>query len=186
VGEMNFNSRQYLENSVAAYQNALKITKNYNIYYNLALANQLLGKRAEAGKYYCRAIDMAPMNFEAHYNLAVLLMSMNKFQESIDEFKKAGLLLDTQGDGIKSRYIYNILNDAVQKMIQSKDYNYLVEHIDNESKSLSREITYVGGKVVLASDLDRAIIRNFKKCASRKFFEDLERDEADEDLRFWR
>lgn len=186
VGERNFSSRQYLENSVSAYHQALKITKNYSTYYNLALANQLLNNRAEAGKYYCKAIEIAPMNFEAHYNLAILLMNMNKFKESIDEFKKAGLLLDTQGDGIKSRYIYNILNDAVQKMIQSEDYNYLVEHIDNEADAFSREITYVGGKVVVAGELDRAMVKNFKSCASKKFFEELEKGVSDEDLRFWR
>ncbi len=185
VGERNFDSKQYLENAVKAYNSALKISKNYNTYYNLALANQLLNNHAEAGKYYCKAIDMEPMNFEAHYNLAVLLMNMNQLKESIDEFKKAGLLLDTQGDGMKSRYIYDILNDAVRKMIQNNDYNYLLEHIDSETDILNREVTYVGGKVVVASDLDRAMIKNFKKCASKKYFDELDKGES-EDLRFWR
>ena len=186
VGEKNFESRQYLENAVESYSKALKISKNYSTYYNLALANQLLNNHSEAGKYYCKAIDMEPMNFEAHYNLAILLMNLNKLEESIDELKKAGLLLDTKGDGMKSRYIYNVLNDVTQKMIHNNDYNYLVEHIDTETDILNRDITYVGGKVVVSSDLDRAMVKNFKKCASKKFFEDLDKDEDDEDLRFWR
>ncbi len=182
VGERNFNSREYLENAVGAYKEALKISKNYNTYYNLALANQLLNNHLDAGKTYCKAIEIAPMNYEAHYNLAILLMNMKRYKESIDEFKKAGLILDVHGDGIKSRFIYNILNDTVQKMIQGEDYNYLVEQINAENEALNGEIAYINGKVVVADELDRAMVKNFKTCSSKKFFDRLEHGES-EDLR---
>lgn len=183
IGERTVASRQYLNNAIEAYKNALKIRKNYDTYYNLGLANQLLNNYPEAGKYYCLAIEMAPMDYEAHYNLAILLKSMKKYKESIDEFKKAGLILDTKGDGVKTRYIYDILNDTVQQMIATNDYNALVEHIDQEMAAFDRETTYVGGKLVLAGDLDRAMVKNFRTCASKKYFEELEAKASGRDVR---
>lgn len=183
VGERNFTSHTFLENAIEAYKNALKITKNYDTYYNLGLANQLLNNNIEAGKNYCKAIEIAPLNYEAHYNLAILLRSMKQYKESVDEFKKAGLILDVKGDGVKTRYIYDLLNDTVQKMIANEDdYKFLLEHIEEENRQFESEITYIGGKVVVADELDRVMVKNFKNCASREYFEKLEKGEG-EDLR---
>lgn len=174
IGEKNFSSRKFLENAIDSYENALKIRKNYATYYNLGLAHQLLNNRTEAGKSYCKAIEITPMNYEAHYNLAILLSSMKKYKESIEEFKKAGLILDVKGEGVKTRYIYDVLNSTVQKMVAANNYDYLVEHINEETETLNKEITYVNGKIVVANALDRAMVKNFKNCASKKYFDELE------------
>jgi len=179
VGEHNFSSRKYLENAVEAYKNSLKINKNYNSYYNLAIAYHLLRENADAGLNYCKAIEREPMNYEAHYNLAILLKNMKNYKGAIDEFKKAGLILDVKGEGSKTRHIYDVLNEASKSMVQAGDYQYLVESLDDDNQVKEGQITYVRGKVVIARELDRAMVSNFKKCKSKAFFEGLK---AGEDL----
>ena len=65
---------EYLGKAIDAYTESLKILKkNHDIYYNRAVAHHLRGEYKEAGLDYCKAIELKPMNFEGHYNLAVLL-----------------------------------------------------------------------------------------------------------------
>ena len=177
VGENKFCAREYLNNAVEAYKNALKSVKSYEIYYNLALANQLLRNNEEAGLNYCKAIELAPLNYEAHYNLAILLRDMKLYRDSLEEFKKAGLILDIDGDSVKTRYIYDVLSDVTQKMVQQGDYNYLVEHIDDNSHKdgyNQAELTYVGGKLVVSDEFDKAVLKNFRTCSAKVHFENLD------------
>ena len=180
VGEKRFSARQYLKNAVEAYENALKTLKNYEIYYNLGLANHLLRNTKEAGLNYCKAIDIAPLNYEAHYNLAILLRDMKLYPDSMEEFKKAGLILDIDGDSIKTRYIYDVLSDVTQKMVAQGDYQYLVEHLNDDvvrkDKYNENELTYVGGKLVVSEEFDRAMLKNFRKCAAGSVFSKSDED----------
>lgn len=179
VGEGKFSAREYLINAVDSYKKALKSIKSYEVYYNLALANQLLRNNQEAGINYCKAIELAPLNYEAHYNLAILLRDMKFYRDSIEEFKKAGLILDIDGDSVKTRYIYDVLSDVTQKMVQRGEYSYLVEHMDNEKHKDSYrpdELTYVAGKLVVTDEFDRAVLKNFRTCEGRPHFETLEED----------
>lgn len=179
VGENKFSAREYLYNAIEAYKKALKTVKSYDIYYNLALANQLLRNNEEAGINYCKAIELAPLNYEAHYNLAILLRDMKLYRDSIEEFKKAGLILDVDGDSVKTRYIYDVLSEVTQKMAQQGDYKYLVEHIDEEGHKdgyNQAELTYVGGKLVVSDEFDRAMLKNFKTCSAKVHFEITDED----------
>ncbi len=174
VGENKFSAREYLYSAIDSYKKALKSLKKYEIYYNLALAHQLLKNNEEAGLNYCKAIELAPLRYEAHYNLAILLRDMKLYRDSLEEFKKAGLILDVDGDSIKTRYIYDVLSDVTQKMVLAGDYNYLVEHIDeNKHKGgySANELTYVGGKLVVSDEFDRAVLKNFKTCSAKVHFE---------------
>lgn len=174
AGEHDKNYSKYLFNAQNAYEMATKYLDNYNIFYNLALTNHILGNKEEAGHYYCKAIQEAPLDYEAHYNLAMLLKSMKKTKESFDEFKKAGLILDIKGDGDKTRYIYDLLNETMHKIVLEDNYKYLVEHIEEENEALRKETTFANGKIVVADELDEAMIKNFKKCI---FFEVKDEDE---------
>ena len=171
VGENKFSARQYLY--------ALKNIKSYEIYYNLGLANQLLKNNEEAGVNYCKAIELAPLRYEAHYNLALLLRDMKLYRDSLEEFKKAGLILDIDGESTKTRYIYDVLSDVTQKMVQQGDYKYLVEHIDEKGHKEGynqAELTYVGGKLVVSEEFDRAVLKNFRTCSAKVHFKTINED----------
>ena len=171
-GEDLFLSRRFLENAVNSYEKALKSLKTYDVYYNLAIAHHLLRNPEYAGYYYCKAIEKEPMKYEAHYNLAILLKGMKRYADSIEEFKKAGLILDGKGNGNKTRYIYDVLNEVNQKYAVSEEYENLKESLTEEnSTGNSKEVTYVKGKMLVVDEFDGAMIKNFKTCANKKYFE---------------
>ncbi len=129
-GEDFFLSRKYLESAVNSYEKALKSLKTYDVYYNLGIAHHLLKNPEFAGYYYCKAIEKEPMKYEAHYNLAILLKGMKMYAHSIEEFKRAGLILDSKGDGNKTRYIYDVLNEVNQKYSITEEYRDMIEHLN--------------------------------------------------------
>ena len=108
-------SREFLNNAAKNYEQATDILKSYNANYNLGLIHQLLKNYHQAAFYYCRAIEISPMEYEAHFNYAVLLNELNEYTAAQAEFQKAGLVLDSKGEGSKTRYIYNVMNDVIQK-----------------------------------------------------------------------
>ncbi|MBR2385877.1 hypothetical protein IKA92_01100, partial [bacterium] len=79
-----------------------------------------------------------------------------------------------KGDGDKTRYIYDLLNETMHKIVLEDNYKYLVEHIEEENEALRKETTFANGKIVVADELDEAMIKNFKKCI---FFEVKDEDE---------
>ena len=161
-----------LKNAIDAYKKASKILKNnYNVTYNTALAYHLMGNYQDAGKNYCRAIDIEPMNYEAHYNLAILLRHLKMYREAYDEIEKATILV-TNGltNSNTASYIFNMLNDVSRILVANDDYYYLVEKIDD--KPTGDGITYVNGKIVASDALDRAMLENFKKCSAKDIFKD--------------
>ncbi|MBR6127923.1 tetratricopeptide repeat protein, partial [bacterium] len=145
------------------------LKKNYDIYYNRAVAHHLRGEYNDAGLDYCKAIEIEPMKFEAHYNLAVLLRHTHHYRESISELEKAALLITESPDssGLQTAYIFNLLNEVSRKFITSDDYG--TQRLTDEPKA-STSYTYVNGKIVPSDDFDKAMIKNFKTCAGYETF----------------
>lgn len=176
---------RYLNDSIEAYKHAVKILKkSYDARYNLGLAYHVYGDYTNAGLSYCKAIELAPMNYEAHYNLAILLRHLKYYKESIDEMEKATTLITTT-DGVsnRQRYVFDVLNDVSRRYIESNDdVNYMVESLSgrsSEPKEVNVPLTYVRGHLIATDDLDKAILKNFKTCSSLHIFEDTDEDERD-------
>lgn len=168
-------SYEYLMKSIQAYKNAARILKNdYDTRYNLAIVYQLAGDYQNAGLNYCRAIELKPMNYEAHYNLAVLLRHLRMYKEAYNEIEKAGILI-TNGGSVNpnvATYIFDILNDVSRTLVVNDEYRYLIEHFDNSQEA--KALTYVNGKIVATDALDRAMLQNFKTCDTKQFFKDYQ------------
>lgn len=174
--------KKYLEQAIDAYQHAVKILKkDYDARYNLALAQHLYGDYTNAGLNYCRAIELAPMNYEAHYNLAILLRHLRYYKESLAEMQKATSLITT-GDGMsnRQRYIFDVMNDVTRTILANTDGRRYIEELDRENEE-SLPVTYVNGKIVATAALDKAILKNFRTCGSKKIF--LEEIEDMKDLK---
>ena len=172
--EKKYLAYKYLGDAVQAYSKALKILKkNYDVYYNRAVAYHLRGEYREAGLDYCKAIELEPMRFEAHYNLAVLLRHLNRYSDSINELQKAAMLiLETPDEtGLQTAYIFNLLNEVTRRFITSDEY--YTQKLDEEPKAYSG-YTYVNGKIVPDEEFDKAIIKNFKTCAGFEYFNEVE------------
>lgn len=172
--EKKYLAYKYLGEAVEAYSNALKILKkNYDIYYNKAVAHHLRGEYREAGLDYCKAIELEPMKFEAHYNLAVLLKNLNRYHDSISELEKAAMLIleSPESTTLQSSYIFNLLNEVSRKFITSEEYG--TQKLTDEPTT-GTSYTYVGGKIVPDEEFDKAMIKNFKTCAGFEYFKEEE------------
>lgn len=172
--ERKYLAYQYLGEAIEAYTKSLKILKNnYDIYYNRAIAHHLRGESRAAGLDYCKAIKLEPTKFEAHYNLAVLLRSMNRYRESISELEKAALLVSESPDStnLQSAYIFNLLNEVSRRFITSDEFG--TQRLSDEPK-VSVSYTYVNGKMVPDDDFDKAMMENFKNCAGFSIFNEEE------------
>ena len=163
--------RQYLQKASESYTHAVGILKSYNSNYNLGLIHQLLKNKNQAGYYYCKAMELEPMEYEAHFNLAVLLNDMKDYKNSALEFKKAGLLLDSKGDNSKTKYIYDILSEVNQKIAINNDEDYFKKLKEEEEKNSVAK--YKAGKLVIdlnGNDKNDEFIKSFKYCAGREIF----------------
>ena len=148
------------------------VNNDYDARYNLALAYHLLGDYKKAGLTYCKAIELSPMKYEAHYNLAVLLRRLKFYKESLEELEKASTLISSSSEGISAqqRYIFDVMNDVTRTILANSDSN-LIEKITDEPSS-KLKITYVGGRLVMSDELDKAIIKNFKVCGAKKIIQE--------------
>ena len=178
--------RQFLLKALESYKQACKILKkDYDARYNLALTYHLLGDYKSAGLTYCKAIELSPMKYEAHYNLAVLLRHLKYYKESLEELEKASTLISTSGTGVtaQQRYIFDVMNDVTRTILASSD-NDLIEKLTNEPSEKTK-VTYVGGRIVMSDDLDKAILKNFKVCSAKSLIkEDLEDLNEYDNLRY--
>lgn len=170
-GEDKNQSSMYLLKAIQAYKNAARILKSdYDTRYNLALAYHLAGDYQNAGLSYCKAIKLQPMNYEAHYNLAILLKHLRMYKEALNELEKATMLVTNDGTNSNTTsYVFDVLNDVSKTLVNNDQYNYLVEKVDDEPSG--DEVTYVNGKIVATDALDRAMLKNFQTCDTEGFFE---------------
>lgn len=173
MGDNSNTARKYLKKAKEAYENAEKYLKNdYNNTYNLALTNHLLGEYNDAGNRYCKAINIKPDSFEAHYNFAFLLRTMNKNTEALTEFEKSTLLLDYYGDGKRNKYVFGVINEIKRRILNEGNYDKLKER--NSVTSLDdREIAYSNGKVIAAKQ-KKYKMNELLKCTYTKDFEDID------------
>ncbi len=201
TGEKTHAANDYLEKAAQCYKKALKRKKDsYNILYNYALTNHLLGNYKEAGLSYCKAIEIEPLAFDAHYNLALLLRKLKRPKEAQEELEKALLIVNTEQNPHIARYIFDVYAESVEKSTAQREYektqratapesqikegmrtpHIVSDEIENEDDPLGvTHITYVNGKVVTDSEeADKYMKKTFSKCGSKQLFEDFE----DEDL----
>ncbi len=167
---------QLLGEAVDAYTDAAKILKrNYDVYYNRAVAYHLRGEYKKAGMDYCKAIELEPMKFEGHYNLAVLLNHTKNYRESRDELEKAARLITESADesGLQTAYIFNLLNEVSRKFMTSGEYGTVKL---SDAPLGNGAYTYVNGKIVDDKEFDKAILKNFKTCAGRATFKQSEEE----------
>ena len=165
---------EYLGKAIEAYTKSLKILKkNHDIYYNRAVAHHLRGEYKQAGLDYCKAIELKPMNFEGHYNLAVLLRRVNRNRESIAELEKAAMLIseNPNSSDVQTAYIFNLLNEVNRRFITSDEY-YTQKLTDEPTGSIS--YTYVNGQIVADDEFDKAMYKNFQTCAGINYFKENE------------
>ena len=168
---------KYLGKAIEAYTDALKILKkNYDLYYNRAVAHHLRGEYKDAGLDYCKAIQLEPMKFEGHYNLAVLLRRLNRNRDSISELEKAALLISESpsSTSVQTAYIFNLLNEVTRRLITSDEY-YTQKLTDEPVGAI--KYTYVNGRIVADEEFDKAMYKNFQTCAGIAFFKDYDEDE---------
>ncbi len=180
--EKKYLAYQYLGDAIEAYTSAMKfLRKNYDVYYNRAVAHHLRGESRLAGLDYCKAIQIQPSKFEAHYNLAVLLRSMKRYRDSISELEKAAILINESpsSSDLQTAYIFNLLNEVSRTFINSDEYG--VEKLtDKPTGSIS--YTYVNGRIVADDDFDKAMEKNFKTCAGFETFNNLDEEEENEEF----
>ena len=169
--EKQYLAYKYLGEAVEAYTKSFKFlgNKNYDLYYNRAFVHQLRGEFKDAGIDYCKAIELSPTNFEGHYNLAILLRSMNRNRESIDELKKAATLIseNPSSSSLQTAYIFNLLNEVSRRFITSDEY-YTQKITDEPTSSVG--YTYVNGKMVADEEFDKAMDKNLRSCAGFEYF----------------
>ena len=172
--EKQYLAYKYLGEAIKAYNRAAKILKkNPDVFYNRAVAHHLRGEFREAGLDYCKAIDLAPMRFESHYNLAILLRELNRPREAISELQKAALLITEtpNSSDLQTAYIFNLLNEVTRRLITSDEY-YTQKLTDEPAGSMS--YTYVNGRIVPDEEFDKVMYKNFKTCAGFAFFNEEE------------
>ena len=165
---------EYLGHAIEAYTKSLKILrKNYDIYYNRAVAHHLREEYKKAGLDYCKAIKLDPMRFEGHYNLAVLLRRVNRNRESISELEKAAMLISEtpNSSSVQTAYIFNLLNEVTRRFITSDEY-YTQRLTDEPAGSI--KYTYINGRIVADDEFDKAMYNNFKTCAGFDYFNEKE------------
>lgn len=160
---------RYLYKALESYDQAVDVLKSYNSNYNLGLVRQLLQDNNQAGFYYCRAIELEPMNWEAHFNYAVLLNDLKEYTGSAEEFQKAGLILSSKGENEKTKYIYDILNDVHQKMVINSTSAY-DEKIKKAQETEAQNSKYKAGKLLIDMSSDDELKEYFGTCANKELF----------------
>ena len=165
---------EYLGKAIEAYTKAIEnIKDSFDVYYNRAIAHHLRGEYREAGLDYCKAIEIEPMNFEGHYNLAVLLRNMDKDRESASELHKAAILISENpaSSEVQTTYIFNLLNEVTRRFMTSQ--KYYTEKITDEPTG-GIQSTYINGRIVADDEFDKAMFKNFQTCAGATYFKDEE------------
>ena len=194
---------RYLKEAVIAYNRAeeaykksnkskLRRKDNYDILFNLGLTHHYLGNTKEAGLNYCKAIKAAPLNYEAHLNLGILLNGMKEYEEAINEFTKAGMLIDA-GDYQTVMYLNDLLNethkknDIMKEMKAQRQYEYQMQptkksfwdwlkkkkqHVE-EQKNEEQTVVFEKGKAKLNFPTEKEFNKSIKKCESEKLFKEM-------------
>ena len=151
MGDRSSTSIRFLRRAKDSYVKAEKYLKNdYDNTFNMALTDHLLGDYHLAAEEYCKAINIKPDSFEAHYNFALLLRSMHFNKESLEEFEKTTFLIDYHGNTSKNKYVFGIINEMKRRIMAEGGNDYLKEHTPVTSLG-EKDITYSNGKIIAAN-----------------------------------
>ncbi len=178
-----------LRKAAESYEKSHKILRrNSDVVFNLALTYHVMGNYRDAGINYCKAIYLAPMNYEAHYNLAILLKRLKLYKDAVEELEKASLLLSFRADDSgKASYVFGVLTDAshLYSKYGAKELgtNMDIYDTDNQEvvvkkKKKKRKHTedddikfnYSTGKIVPADEMSKTMMQTFKVCAGMDYF----------------
>lgn len=171
-----------LRKAADSYEKSHKIlTKNSDVVFNLALTYHLMGSYRDAGLNYCKAIALTPMNYEAHYNLAILLRRLKRYRESLEELEKASMLLSFGNpDESKAWYVLGIMGNVSQlyTMYGTEElYNTDNQDVNLKKKKKKKdkdeepELTELkNGKIIPAKDIDKTMMHNFTVCSGMDYF----------------
>lgn len=171
TGERSTYAVKYLKKAKESYKKAEKYLKNdYDNTFNLALTNHLLGDYGSAASEYCRAINIKPDSFDAHYNFALLLRSMNLNKEALDEFEKSTMLINYYENKERYKYVYGIITEIKRRIINSGEYDYLKDHIDVTALSKD-DIVYKNGKITADNQKDIDMNAVLKCNYTKRFIE---------------
>ena len=173
MGENTRMATKYLKKAKEAYEEAEKYIKSdYDNTYNLALTNHLLGDYISAAKNYCRANNIKPLNFESHYNFALLLRTLGMNKESLIEFEKTSLVMDYFRDINRSKYVYGVITETIRNIMNEVGgYDFLKEREDISALKQS-EIVYKNGKISAENQKDENM-HDFLKCTFNDKFEEM-------------
>lgn len=170
-GDKKFDSRKFLENAANSYKEALFIRKNYKTYYNLGIVYHILKYPYLAGYNYCKAMEKEPLNYEAHYNLGILLRDLDEYSASLEEFRKARIVLNMKGDTSKNAYIHDILNDVARKISINEGHDELVNALNKQNSGIESHLRYKKGVAYLDDNYDSTLVKNLRNCAMKEKFE---------------
>ena len=114
------------------------------------------------------------MNYEAHYNLAVLLQEMKHYKEAYEEMEKANTLIGSKdSNSARQTYMFDVMSDVTQRvLLDDEGREYVKKHYEEEGPDaeLQAHLTYENGKVIATEELDEAILKNLATCKSRHLF----------------
>ena len=135
------------------------------------------------------------MNYEAHYNLGLMLKHLHEENYAIDELEKAAVLSTTTSD-VHSKYIFDVLSSVSMQALQKGLTGKVTDEIDKQVQNMGSEknndknskkknkkekqiqqeqeqeqLVMVKGKVSTSDESDTAIVENFRKCNSKHLFE---------------
>lgn len=136
-------SGQY-DNAVKKYQEALKTSKDYRIYYQLGVALKKLNKLDEAEEAFKSSIESNP-NFDIAYNgLGGTYFQKGKFLEAVESFKKLEQL--TKQKTMKEQAQLNIARSYVKLAESSKkdgNFQKAIEYLNEAIKYNELDAAYV-------------------------------------------
>ena len=82
------------------------------------------------------------MNYEAHYNLAILLRKKRLFNEAYDEIDKALTLITALNEnGAIQRYVSIVMNDITRNAYLNEEYRRYLQAILDEEKHKISQVT---------------------------------------------
>lgn len=113
-------------NALPYFLKLLKLTQDFDVYYNIGVIYMDLSRFDEAVIYFCEAIKIQPDSFAAHANLGVIYLRRQDFFEAKKYYKLAYKL---QPENQEISYILAALE---QKDNLSKAPNEYVQHLFDE------------------------------------------------------
>lgn len=160
----NMKRRKNLVKAIENFENSLKFNgENSKTHYNLALAYHKLGFLTKAMRSYCDASIYAPLSYDTHYNLGILLLQIKEYELALEELKKAKMLVTLISTSSRDKHLKAVLqkykvpqediyksfemlssvnrDDYFKKLI--KDYEISLKEIEALEKLITdRDVSY--------------------------------------------